>query len=75
MYMGNSFGAFAARLSFFLGLTGPCISTESGCSSAMQSVDLACKSLLNKRDGTPVSLAIAGGVNLILGPVSAIFTT
>lgn len=27
MYMGNSFGAAAARLSFFLGLTGPSVAT------------------------------------------------
>ncbi|CAL8118587.1 unnamed protein product [Orchesella dallaii] len=65
-YMGNSFGAGAARLSHFLGLTGPSVSTESGCSSAMVAVDLACKSL---RSGeTP--LALACGVNLLLNPFS-----
>lgn len=64
IYIGNSFGAAAARLSFFLGLTGPSVATESGCSSAMVAVDLACKSL--RRGET--SLALACGVNLLLLP-------
>lgn len=45
-------------------MTGPSIATESGCSSAMQSVDLACKSL---RSGE-TSLSLACGVNLLLRP-------
>ncbi len=44
-YMGNSIGAATARLSFLLGLTGPSVATESGCSAAMVAVHLACKSL------------------------------
>lgn len=61
-YMGNSIGAAAARLSFLLGLTGPSIAAESGCSSAIVALDLAVKSLrLGETD-----LALAGGVNLLL---------
>src|SRR3989442_1782922 len=63
-YMGNSIGAAAARISSLLGMTGPSISTESGCSSSMVAVHLACKSLRNGE----TNLAIAGGVNLILHP-------
>lgn len=57
-YMGNSIGAAAARISHFLELTGPCIATESGCSSAMVAVHLACKSLLLGE----TNLALACGV-------------
>ncbi|CAL8084892.1 unnamed protein product [Orchesella dallaii] len=64
MYMGNSIGAAAARISHLLGLTGPSIATESGCSSAMVAVHLACKSL--QRGET--SFALACGVNLLLHP-------
>lgn len=64
IYMGNSIAAGAARLSYFLGTTGPSIATESGCSSAIVAVDMACKSLRN-RDS---NLAIACGVNLLIHP-------
>ncbi|CAL8143538.1 unnamed protein product [Orchesella dallaii] len=64
MYMGNSIGAAAARISFLLGLTGPSIATESGCSSAMVAVHLACRAL-EKRE---TNFALACGVNLLLHP-------
>jgi len=64
VYLGNSVGVITARISHCLGLTGPSISTESGCSSSIVAVDLACKSLL--RNETDLSLAC--GVNLILHP-------
>lgn len=63
-YMGNGIGSAAARLSFLLGLTGPSIATESGCSSAIVAVDMACKSLRNGES----NMALACGVNLILHP-------
>lgn len=47
LYMGNSIGACAARMSYLLGLTGPSIATESGCSSAMVAVHMAYKSLVS----------------------------
>lgn len=55
------------RLSFSLGVTGPSIATESGCSSAIVAVDLAAKSL---RCGES-NLALAGGVNLLLHPFTS----
>jgi thioester reductase-like protein len=64
IYLGNSIGVLTARISHVLGLTGPSISTESGCSSSMVAVDLACKSL--QRGETDLSLAC--GINLILRP-------
>lgn len=63
-YMGNSIGAAAARISFLLGLTGPSVATESGCSSAMVAVQLACRSLQLGE----TNLALACGVNLLLHP-------
>lgn len=64
IYMGNSIAATAARLSFLYGITGPSIATESGCSSAICAVDMACKIL---RSGQ-TNLAFAAGVNLFLHP-------
>lgn len=63
-YLGNSVGVITARISHCLGLTGPSVSTESGCSSSIVAVDLACKSLL--RGETDLSLAT--GVNLLIHP-------
>lgn len=56
MYMGNSIASLSARLSYFLGTTGPSIATESGCSSAIVAVDMAFNSL---RQGH-VDLAVTG---------------
>ncbi|CAL8093609.1 unnamed protein product [Orchesella dallaii] len=64
VYMGNSIATEAARLSYFLDITGPSIATESGCSSAIVAVDMACKSLRNG----DTNLAIACGVNLLIHP-------
>lgn len=64
VYMGNSIGASAARISFMLGLTGPSIATESGCSSAMVAVHMACKML----EHGDTNLAFACGVNLLIHP-------
>ncbi|CAL8093606.1 unnamed protein product [Orchesella dallaii] len=63
-YMGTSIASGAARLSYFLETTGPSIATESGCSSAIVAVDMACKSLRNHDS----NLAIACGVNLLIHP-------
>jgi len=51
-------------MAHFYGTTGSNIATESGCSSSMVAVGLACKSL-RRRD---TSMAIACGVNLLLQP-------
>jgi acyl transferase domain-containing protein len=63
-YLGNEFSATASRVSFCLGLHGPAIASESGCSSALGGLHLACESLLRGE----TSLAIASGVNLVLIP-------
>ena len=61
----GAYNTFAAgRLSYVLGLQGPCLSLDTACSSSLVSIHLACQSL---RSGES-SLALACGVNLILAP-------
>ncbi len=63
---GFAHSVASGRLSYALGLQGPSISVDTGCSSSLVAVHLACQSL---RAGE-CRLAFAGGVNLILGPDS-----
>jgi len=59
----------ANRLSYFFDFRGPSIAIDSACSSSLVAVHLACKSLWNGES----TLAIAGGVNLILSPEGTIW--
>ena len=61
---GNALNAAAGRLSFVLGLRGPCMAIDSACSSSLVAVHQACQSL---RAGES-RVAIAGGVNVLLVP-------
>jgi myxalamid-type polyketide synthase MxaD len=61
----------AGRLSFLLDLRGPCVAVDTACSSSLTAIHLACQGL---RSGE-IDLAVAGGVNLILSPVSTISLT
>lgn len=58
----------ANRVSYFLGLNGPSLTVDSGQSSSLVSVHLACESL-RKGEST---IALAGGVNLNIVPESAL---
>ncbi len=58
----------SGRLSYVLGLKGPCASIDTACSSSLLAVHLACQSL---RRGES-SLAMAAGVNVILVPETSI---
>ena len=63
---GNALCFAAGRLSFTLGLQGPAMSIDTACSSSLVAIHLACASL---RSGES-EVALAGGVNLILSPVT-----
>jgi acyl transferase domain-containing protein len=54
----------SGRLSYVLGARGPSISIDTACSSSLVAIHLAVQSL--RRD--ECAMALAGGVNLILGP-------
>ncbi len=61
---GSAHSVVSGRLAYLLDLRGPAVSIDTACSSSSVAVHLACQSL---RSGES-DLALAGGVNVILGP-------
>ncbi|MBM7846591.1 type I polyketide synthase [Herpetosiphon giganteus] len=61
---GTDISFAAGRLSYLLGLQGPCIPVNTACSSSLIAIHLACQNLRSRG----CDLALAGGVNLILSP-------
>ena len=61
---GNAASISANRISYLLDLQGPSIAVDTACSSSLLSIHLACESL---RRGE-CTVAVAGGVNLMLSP-------
>ena len=54
----------SSRISHVFDFTGPCVSMDTACSSSLVAVHNACNSLRNEE----CSIAVVGGVNLMLGP-------
>ncbi len=62
--VGQAIDVIAARVSYFMELTGPSLTVATGCSSSMVALHLATQAL---RQGE-IDGALVGGVNLILSP-------
>lgn len=65
---GNALSIAAARISYWLNLTGPSMAVDTACSSSLVAVHLAMQSL---RAGE-TEAAIVGGVNVITNPATSV---
>ncbi|MGY4996982.1 SDR family NAD(P)-dependent oxidoreductase [Streptomyces sp. 900105245] len=63
-FLGSAPSVLAARIAYFLDLTGPTLAVDTACSSSLTAVHLACESLRRGECET----ALAGGVALMLTP-------
>lgn len=61
---GNGAAMAANRLSHFFDLRGPSITVDTGCSTALAALHLACQSL---RTGD-ARMSVVGGANIMLNP-------
>ncbi|MEH1848178.1 MAG: beta-ketoacyl synthase N-terminal-like domain-containing protein [Nostoc sp.] len=61
--VSNVMGLMPTRVSYKLNLTGPSCGVQTGCSTSLVSVHLACQSLLHRE----CDMALAGGVSLGCG--------
>lgn len=68
---GRALNMVANRLSYALGLRGPSVVVDSACSSSLLAVHLACQSIWSGES----TVAITGGVNLLLNPASMVALT
>jgi acyl transferase domain-containing protein/acyl carrier protein len=68
---GGGLSFAAGRISYVLGLQGPCMAIDTTCSSSLVTIHMACQSLrLNE-----CNLALAGGVQIILTPEVGVLLT
>lgn len=65
---GNALNAISGRVAFALGLEGPAVAIDTACSSALVAVHQACQAL----HSGDCDMALAGGVNVLLSPVTVV---
>ena len=65
---GTANSMAANRLSYVLDLKGPSLAVDTACSSSLVAVHLACQSLWQRES----TMALAGGVNVLLSPFGTI---
>ncbi|NGO66841.1 type I polyketide synthase, partial [Streptomyces boncukensis] len=63
---GTAHSAVAGRLSYFLGLRGPCLTIDTACSSSLTTAHLAAQGLRRRE----CDIALCGGVNAIHHPMA-----
>ncbi|WP_245877707.1 beta-ketoacyl synthase N-terminal-like domain-containing protein, partial [Streptomyces glaucescens] len=63
----NSLGTLATRISYELGLTGPSVSLQTACSTALVAVHTACQDLLDHRCDTALAAAVSLNPSAALG--------
>ena len=63
-FTGTAFSMASGRISYLLGLQGPAITVDTGCSTGLLTVHLACRSL----DHGESDLALAGGASVMMSP-------
>ncbi len=63
---GSALTVAASRISHFFNLLGPAIAIDTACSSSLSAVHLACNSIQSGES----SVALAGGVNILLSPIA-----
>ncbi len=63
---GGALNNSANRLSYFFDLRGPSMALDTACSSSLTAIHEACEVLRSGRS----RLALAGGVNLLIGPMT-----
>ncbi|UXA18377.1 type I polyketide synthase [Mycobacterium sp. SMC-4] len=65
---GNALNAISGRVAFALGFEGPAVAVDTACSSSLVAVHQACQAL----HSGDCDLAVAGGVNVLLSPVTVV---